>query len=90
MGSTGNREFEDEMGVSRLDGKNSQEKANIMKNCFPYSGESSLSDYQKNVEYKLLSDIRVKEIQEAWTEKLNNANRKFLIQKNKEMLYKNN
>jgi len=76
-GQRGNREFEDETGVSKLEGKNSEEKANVMKNCFPYTGESSLNDYQKNVEYKLLSDIRVKEIQEAWTEKLNNANRKF-------------
>ena len=48
-----------------------------MKNCHPYAGENSLSTYQKNVENKLMSDIRVKEIQDKWTEKLNNANKQF-------------
>jgi hypothetical protein len=69
--------MEDEMGVSVLEGKSGEEKANIIKNCFPYTGESSLNDYQNNVQHKLLSDIRVKEIQQAWTNKLNKANEQF-------------
>lgn len=76
-GQRSNRDMEDEMGVSVLEGKSGEEKANIIKSCFPYTGESSLNDYQNNVQHKLLSDIRVKEIQQAWTNKLNKANEQF-------------
>ena len=76
-GNRDNRIFEDDGSNSKLSELTTEQKANVMKNCYPYAGENSLSSYQKNVENKLLSEIRVKEIQREWTEKLNKANRQF-------------
>jgi len=78
-GNRNDRSFEDFGIESKLERASTEEKATILKNCHPYSGENILTDYQLNVKNKLLSDIRVKEIQKAWTTKLNKANSQFFI-----------
>ena len=76
-GNRSNRIFSDFGKESKLERATTEEKATILKNCYPYAGENSLTNYQRNVENKLMSDIRVKEIQKAWTAKLNKANQQF-------------
>lgn len=77
-GNRNDRSFEDFGKESSFERASTAEKATILKNCHPYAGENSLTDYQLNVQNKLLSDIRVKEIQKAWTTKLNKANKQFI------------